>query len=103
MDFFEKLNKKELNDFIKETENKIKSKKMKIKELEASIKLLHKDVINLGIDYEMLRLLQIKVENPHIGNEYLEPNDLQLFLQTILKTNDSYEKLNLKNDKWTDI
>ena len=107
MGFFENLDKKDLDNEINDTENKIKRNKFKINELEQSIKLLQRDIINLSMDYEMLRLLKIKVDNPHIGNEYLEQSDIQTLLHTILKTNDSYEKINnltnKKPKKWENL
>lgn len=55
----------------------------------------------------MMRLLKIKVDNPHLGNEYLDPSDIQTLLHTILKTNDSYEKINnltnKKPKKWENL
>lgn len=107
MGFFDKLNKKELDKEIFDTEVKIKQSKFKINELEQTIKILQRDIINLSMDYEMMRLLKIKVDNPHLGNEYLEPSDIQTLLHTILKTNDSYEKINnltnKKPKKWENL
>ena len=47
MGFFDKLNKKELDKEILDTEVKIKQSKFKINELEQTIKILQRDIINL--------------------------------------------------------